>query len=89
MTTKLLATTALASLVAMTATQVQTSAAIAQDDADKLEELARVPAACRRYAGYADEEDVITVTGSRIRRSEAEAVSPTMAPPSPPPCYSY
>jgi len=85
MTTKLLATTALASLVAMTATQVQTPAAIAQDDADKLEELARVPAACRRYAGYADEEDVISVTGSRIRRSEAEAVSPMMAPPSPPP----
>ena len=98
MTRQLLATTALASLVAMTATQIQPpaamAAAIALDEADKLEELARVPAACRRYAGYSEAEEMITVTGSRVRRSEMDSVAPlgivgtesaAMQPPPPPP----
>ena len=96
MTRNLFTTTALVSLVALSTTQFQPDAAQAQDaemmsDAEKLAILENVPEACRRYAsGY--EEDTVSVTGSRIGRTQFAANSPepvmemlAPAPPPPPP----
>jgi len=99
MTRNLLTTTALVSLVALSATQFQPNAAQAQEaemlnEAEKLAILENTPEACRRYASYG-EEDTISVTGSRIGRTQFAANSPEPAmealagssppPPAPPP----